>query len=213
LTLDVIPRLEAHHLFYPIAISNQPAYTWAWPNLLDRTVYTLFDQGSLVLSLPFTLTLAGRSYTDFRVYDDGFVVLGGSATPAALPTHCLANQVWPSLTLYGWWSDLRPVPGFSRLSTFTSTLGSFVIEYENFQAAGSGDSADSLSLQIVLTENGQVDFNYRTVPRLAPPAVTVGVAAADGRFYNQVACRAANLQVGNLPTSRQTLTFLPEELY
>ncbi len=211
--LEVVPPVTGNRLYLPIALGQQSTFAWAQPDAAGRTSYTVFDQGMLALPLPFTMTVAGRSYTDTRVYDDGFMVLSGSAAPQTLPTHCIANQVWPSLTIYGWWSDLQPTPSFSRLSTFTSEPGSFVVEYENFQPAGAVDPTDRVTFQIVLQASGQIKFNYRAVPQHPPTNVTVGVAAADGRFYNQVTCRNANTQLGNLPQPRQTLTFLPEDLY
>lgn len=210
-TLEVFPPVMGSETYLPMLVGKQPAYTWLQPDAAGRTAYTLFDQGSLALELPFTLLLAGRSYTTTRVYDDGFIVLNGTASPPSLPTHCLANQVWPSLTVYGWWSDLRPVPSVSRLSTFTPAPGQFVIEYESFASAGSPNSA--VTFQIVLHATGQIDFNYRSLPAQPPTHVTVGVAASDGRFYNQVACRQGSIRLGVLPSPHQTLTFQPEDLY
>jgi subtilisin family serine protease len=211
LTLEVMTQTAGGRVFFPLVIGNPPTLSWAQPDAAGRTAYTIFDHSSLTMQLPFPITLAGRVYTNTRIYDDGFLVLAESASPVALPTHCLANQVWPSLTVYGWWSDLLPQPMVSRLSTFTPDPGRFVIEYENFVPAALPDH--TVTFQIVLYMTGQIDFNYWSLPEAVPGDVTVGVAATEGRFYNQVACRQGSSRLGVLPQAHQTLSFKPEDLY
>jgi hypothetical protein len=188
------------------------SYKWAQPDSTGRTNYSFTPDGSIVVELPFTMTASGRSYSDLRIFTDGFVVASASAFPANTPTHCLANQTWPSFSVYGWWSDLGLSPD-STLSTFQPTTDSFVIEYGDLISMGSPDPDDRVSFQIVLYRNGAVELNYGQVPEHKPSTLTVGVSALDGRFYNQITCHAGTSLIGEVPAAQQSFSFQPGDFY
>ncbi len=151
-------------MFMPWAGTGQEAFRWAEPDFIGRINYAISGTTSIVVDLPFTMTVGERSYNDLRIFIDGFVVATASAFPPTLPNHCLDNQTWPSFSVYGWWSDLS-VGESSTLSTFQPDADRFVVEYKNFISAGSSDPDDSVSLQIVLSRNGQVELNYAACTR------------------------------------------------
>jgi hypothetical protein len=155
----------------------------------------------------------GHSYTDLRIFADGFVAAPSFSVPANLPNHCLANQTWPSFTVYGWWSNLSVGTG-GTLSTFQPDANRFVVEYNDFMSMGSSDPGDQVSFQIVLHKNGQSQLNYAQVPEHTPSHLTVGASIVDGRFYNQITCLLKETtRIGEAPQARQSFLLRLEDLY
>jgi subtilisin family serine protease len=210
--LDVANQVRDHVHLLPWVGGRSASYTWAEPAHTGRTSYLFTADGSIVVELPFTMTVNGRSYTDLRIFADGFAVASASAFPANAPTHCLANQTWPAFAVYGWWSELS-LSQESALSTFQPNANSFVIEYVDMVSMGSSNPNDRVSFQIVLYRNGTVELNYEQVPEQKPSMLTVGVSALDGRFYNQVTCHAGTLVIGEAPAAHQSFLFQPGDLY
>jgi hypothetical protein len=201
------------HMFMPWAGLQSGAFAWATPAYTGRTYYAISSNDSIVVDLPFNLTMNGRTYPDLRIFADGFVVASATAFPPNLPTHCLANQNWPPFSVYGWWSDLNVGTG-STIATFQPDPDSFVIEYTDLLSAGSSDLDDRVSFQIVLHKGGQIELNYGRVPEHTPANLTVGASATDGRFYNQIACfNGGSMRLGEAPQTHQSIVFQPEDLY
>lgn len=200
-------------LYLPTAQAWPDGYRWAQPGFTARTNYTIGSDGTILADLPFTMTVGERTYTDIRIFADGFVVASASAFPNNLPNECLDNQTWPSYSVYGWWSDLR-VGGNSSLSTFQPDANRFVIEYNNFLSADSSDPDDQVSFQIVLRKNGEVELNYGRTPEHRPQSLTVGASAGDGRFYNQVTCYVqGEVRIGETPHAYQSFVFTTGDFY
>lgn len=212
--LEVYPNMVGEtRTFVPWVGAGQGGYRWAEPTFTARTNRAIDGAGSIVVDLPFTMTVNERPYEDLRIFADGFVVASASAFPDALPNVCLDNQVFPSFSAYGWWSDLSLAVD-SQLSTFQPDADRFVIEYSKFVSLGSSDPDDRVTMQIVLSRNGGVELNYRQVPEHAPDGLTVGASVDDGRFYNQVTCLMAGiLRLGEVPQANQSFILNQEVLY
>jgi subtilisin family serine protease len=206
------PVVGDERLFLPWASGEPVSYEWTEATYSKRTSYAVSNNGSIVVELPFTMTVKGTSYTDLRIFTDGFVVASASALPPNSPTHCLANQTWPSFSAYGWWSDLS-VGEDSSIATFQPTADLFVIEYTDLISAGSIDPDDLVSFQIVLNSNGEVTLNYAKVPEHTPSSVVIGVSALDGRFYNQITCHVGSTVLGEVPQANQSILFGTGDLY
>jgi hypothetical protein len=188
-------------------------FVWAEPDYTERTNYTISGEGSIVVDLPFTMTVNQRRYTDLRIFADGFVVASASAIPLSLPNRCLANQIWPTFSVYGWWSDLG-VGVDSTLSTFQPDANHFVIEYHHFVPIGSSNPDDRVSFQIVLSRSGQIELRYEQVPNDVPESITIGASVEDGRFYNQITCfQAGTTHIGEVPQPHQSFIFNTQDLY
>lgn len=223
--LNVYPPMVGSSRHYMAWVgAPKTAYIWAVPDGMGRTHYTIGSDSSIVVDLPFTMTVRGKSYTDLRIFADGFVVAPAVAFPANLPNQCLANQTGPEypftlppppplFAAYGWWSDLTLVVD-SGLSTFQPDADHFVIEYDRFASAGSSDPNDRVRFQIVLDKKGRIAFNYDQTPEHFPAGVTVGASVEDGRYFNQVTCHlAGSMQVGQIPQDRQSFLFNIGDLY
>lgn len=212
--LNVYPTMVgASRLYVAWLAAPETAFTWAEPNGMGRTNYAIGNGSSIVVDLPFTMTVRGKSHTDLRIFADGFVVAPASAFPTNLPNQCLANQTWPAFAAYGWWSDLTLAVD-SSLSTFQPDADHFVIEYDRFASAGSSDPADRVHFQIVLDREGRIAFNYDQIPEHLPTSLTVGASVADGRYFNQVTChQTGSMQIGEIPQDHQSFNFQVGDLY
>jgi hypothetical protein len=212
-SLDVITVTGTAHEFMAWVSTGESAFDWAEPNFTPRTTRTLNTHGSIVVDLPFTMTVGESEFSDLRIYADGFVVASASSIPPNLPNRCFANETYPPYLVAGWWSDLS-VQSDSAVSTFQPDADHFVIEYDKFAGTGSADANDRVTFQIVLDSSGQVELNYAQVPKDSPANLTVGAAIEDGRFYNQITCQIpGTIQVGAAPTSQQSFLLHSEELY
>jgi subtilisin family serine protease len=217
--LEVFPALVGASRHY-IAWLGSPArgYSWAQANYAERTNYAIAADSSIVVDLPFTVTVnAGtvneHAFADLRIFADGFVVGPASSAPASSPNHCLANQIGPPLAIYGWWSDLG-VAADSVLSTFQPDADHVVVEYLSFASLSSSNPNERVSFQIVLDRYGQIGLNYAQTPEHAPANLTVGASVEDGLFYNQITCHVAgSIQVGEAPQDSQSFFFSAEDLY
>jgi hypothetical protein len=178
----------------------------------DRTTHGMTDSSSLGISLPFTFTLRNKAYASARISSEGFVSFPDAGVSESLPNRCMPNLLQPAQAIYGWWANLNPGASGARVSTFQPAADRFVVEFENVPAAGATPSY-RVSFQIVLYRNGNIYLNYLDVPvqQKAMPAVTIGIEARDGLFYNQVACNTGATQVGYLPSPYQTLLFNAQE--
>lgn len=188
----------------------ETGYYWEQPtNPDERVVHRLLDNSNILLSLPFTFTMRSRDYVDARLYSDGFLRFPDATTGDPLPSRCLPNLSEPAQGIYGWWADLNPSASGAQISSFQPAADRFVVEFENVPSAGGITPAYTVSFQIVLYENSDIRLNYQEVPALRAdePNVTVGVEARDGLFFNQVACKDDNLEIGYLPQAQQSLLF------
>ncbi|HRW04543.1 MAG TPA: S8 family serine peptidase [Caldilineaceae bacterium] len=216
LSLLVWPLQELHRRYFPMILSStaavipEVAYRWETPlRTEDRVSYLLFDNNHIGISLPFTVTLRDQEFHDARIYADGFLRFPDTEAGDSLPNHCLPNLTQPAQAIYAWWANLDPTIAGGRISSFQPTDDRFVVEFDNVSSATGVTPAYRVSFQIVLYRDGDIRLNYRTTPALMAdlPNVTVGVEARDGLFYNQVACKDSDQEIGFLPQPRQSLLF------
>lgn len=219
LTVDA----AGHAYYFPMINGGSgtviPPTTYHWETPLketERTVIGMRDESDVSVSLPFTFTLRNRGYRDLRVYSDGFVVFPSTDTATTLPNQCMPNLNNPQQAIYAWWTDLDPGAEQARVSTFQPTLDRFVVEFSNVPTAATITPTYRVSYQIVLYNNGNIELNYQQAPNLhgAMLPITIGVEAHSGLFYNQVACKDDQHELGLLPESQQSLLFqAPEDIY
>lgn len=193
--------------------SSTSNYHWEIPaKSTDRTTYNVVDNSEVTVSLPFTFTMRSKPYTSVQIFDDGYVLLG-SGLGATSSNACLPNLSNPQQAIYGWWADLNPGLSGGKVSTFRPATDRFVIEFDNVAATVDLTPVYRVSFQIVLYTNGNIRLNYQQVPdrQTAPPHVTVGIETTDGRFYNQVACKDDETELGILPGPNQSLLLDPQE--
>ncbi len=220
LSVLVSPPQNLQRYYMPIVLQGtlqavpDTAYRWEIPaDEEDRTVHGMTDDSNIGVALPFTYTLKEQSYTQARIYSDGFLRFSNtSAVADNLPNACLPNLQEPGQAIYGWWADLNPGGTGARVSSFQPASDRFVVEFDNVPAAASVAPAYRVSFQMVIYTNGNIRLNYERAPGITAtaPRVTIGVEAHDGLFFNQVACTDNNSEIGYLPRSRQSLFFAAE---
>ena len=199
------------------------SFQWELPATEDdRTSYTMFDNQNVGINLPvtFTFPFGSNTYSDLRIYSDGFV-----AFPALQDTilnitqnYCVPNTRSPGQAIYGWWTDLNPNATGSQVSTFMAGSDRFVIEFKDVPSVNA--PTYKVSFQIVLYKNGNIGLNYLTLPVYigAPGAATVGVEARDGRFGYLIGCNAPNGPpgkhiLGALPEPKQSFLIKAEDVF
>lgn len=216
LSVLVWPGQNLRKVYFPTVIKNISASTTESPNRwefpatsADRKTHLLLDNSNIQLSLPFTFTLRNQSYLDARLYADGFLRFSDSTAGDTSTNHCLPDSGQPDQAIYGWWADLDPSAPGAKISSFQSAADTFVVEFSNVPSAASVTPTYVVSFQMVLYANGDIRLNYDVTPELSAtlPNVTVGVEARNSLFFNQVACKDGDLEVGYLPQSRQSILF------
>jgi len=202
--------------YFPLIFNNQltgivsSAYQWERPvEQDDRVVHFLLDSSNILLTLPFTFTMRSQTYMDARLYSDGFLRFPDATTGNPLPSRCLPDLSAPAQAIYGWWANLDPSASGARVSSFQPAADRFVVEFDDVPSASGITPAYQVSFQIVLYKSGDIRLNYQDAPglRVDAPTVTVGVEARDGLFFNQVACKTSDVEIGYLPQSQQSLLF------
>lgn len=193
------------------------AFSWEAPGASRQTQLYLTDNSSAGIMLPFTVTAGGVNYADARVYSDGVVALPASARIERANNECLPIVTSSGPTVFGWWADLNPGASDARVSTFQPRPDRFVVEYLNVPSAAApgGQPLYRVSFQIVLYDDGRIGVNYRRVPgeTSAPPAMTAGIQTQDGRFFNQLACVTASVEIGQVPRAYQSMLFGEGDLF
>ena len=197
----------------PGTITASPS--WEVVDEDEREIHNLTDNSNLFLSLPITYTLFNKEHVQARLYSDGYIVFPVEDTQTNLPNHCLPGEDWSDQIIYGWWTDLDPGAVGSSVFSFSPASDRFVVEFNNVLAHDADAQSYRVTFQIVLYANGNVGLNYRNVPTFSgrPPEVTIGVNAADGRFYNQITCTTLTRQFGTLPRSGQSFLIEVDDLY
>ncbi len=195
--------------YLPWIAHNAAPFTWEEPDGGGRQVHFLIDESSTGLSLPFAFPLKGESYTSLRIYSNGYVVLPAAAGDGYGANRCL-DASWPHQAIYAWWTDLDPSLG-GQISTFRSTSGAFVVEFQGVPTASGAAPGYTVTFQVVLHPDGTIGLNYRDVPG-DPSRVTVGVEARDSLFSTRLACFTGSTRLGSPPQAGQSLEIQAADL-
>ena len=117
------------------------------------------DDAFTSVSLPFSFSLYGKSYSSANVCTNGYIsFLAGNCifTNSGIPSTALPNGA-----IYPYWDDLI-IDGSSSMWTKTLTgPNRFVIEWRN--ARYFDDSTRRVDFEVVLYENGQILTQYRNI--------------------------------------------------
>jgi hypothetical protein len=177
------------------------SFSWIDTTAGTPNVYTLGDDSSTSVTLPFSFPLFGTSFTSAQIASNGFLRLGSGAATAYsnLPIPSAGD---PENVIAPWWDDLNPAAGGS---VWSMTLGSspnrqFVVTWSNVSLYGVTGS--QISTQIVLDEaTGTVTLQYLdTVTGAAASnggaSATIGIENSDGTVGTQIGYNQAVLADG-----------------
>ncbi len=166
-------------------------YGYLWRNSLDaagpdfnwvdiRTVGTPVNFSSSASTAgPFPLGL------DFPFYDsvhaqcylssDGFLAFEALASSYGA-NNAIPNAALPNAVVAPFWDDLAFTPGVGQAYTwFDSANRRFVASWVNFTKAG-----EPISFQLILHENGDILFQYLTMPVLQLNSASAGIEDTGG---------------------------------
>lgn len=210
----------------PASIAASVPFSWETP--ISPTIYALTNTESVDVTLPFAFPLSGpagtgaTTYTQARIYADGFVTFPDGATrtiPNPAQNRCLPWSSGGMQGIFGWWTNLNGGAAGAEVLLFRPGADRYVIQYSNMASVGLTPSY-RVTFQIVLYQNGDVRLNYQQAPASWSPGlgqwlpeVTVGVQARNGLYRNQVACITSSTRLGVLPQSGQSLLIKSGEVY
>ncbi len=193
-------------------------YHWEVPATVtpERNVYQLSQSSSVGITLPFTITIGSKLYTDARIEGAGSVLIPAASRPIVSLNSCLPSTGSNGLAAYVFHPKLQPNVAGAQVSAFQAGEDRFVIEYSNVRYGYTGDRR--VSFQIVLYKNGSVGLNFARLTDIdeVDSAETTRVQSIDGRFYNQIACYPmffGDSLRGALPTSFSSILLSQGDLY
>ena len=147
-----------------------------------NTAFPGADEGYIDVTLPFAFSFYGEEQTDIRVYSNGFATfsdfVGDSFTNQPIPTADEPNGIIAPL-----WTDFDLSTGGSAYYGLTPD-GRFAIQYEE---APRFLEAEGNTFQIILGENGTIEFQYEALNSPTTDVGTVGIESPAGDDGLQIA--------------------------
>jgi subtilisin family serine protease len=138
------------------------------------------DEESQQITLPFAFPFYGQKYGKAWLHTNGFITFDDHYD---WEYHGEIPGYWePNGALYGLWDDMV-VPEAAQRGIYTSTLGAapnrrFIIEFRNVELYS---TADLVNFAMVLYENGDVEYRYRSLEgRANGQEATVGIEDWNG---------------------------------
>jgi subtilisin-like proprotein convertase family protein len=161
----------------------------------------LTDDSNANALIGFNFTYFGNSYSDVFVSSNGFLSFGAGSS--ALGNGAIPSAGVPNNALYAMWDDLNPG---AAGGVFYQTLGTsgvdlrFIVQWNAVPQFG---GTDSNTFQVVLFENGDVEYRYAAISVFTDADATVGAENADGTAATSVAASS----IGSNTAKR--LAFMP----
>ncbi len=142
--------------------SNEAGITYNWIDISSSgTVISEGDDESEELTLPFTFSFYGEDYTAVNVCSNGF--LSFTSTSTAYTNAEIPNSALPNAVIAPFWDDLKPYGTtwgnvyYQHFSTYS------VIQWENVSHYSSSAPVNSESFQVILYNNGDIKYQYKTI--------------------------------------------------
>jgi len=137
------------------------------------------------VTLPFTLTIEGASFTTLTLSANGWIEFGTNTSGNSDPTNaCLPTNKHTNPFLAAYWSNLNPFGTNIRYGTVGSSPHRvFIADYQvDIDPATEAGSADDLSFQIQIHEGSNlINVRYRGTGNLANgQTATIGFQGAGG---------------------------------
>jgi subtilisin family serine protease len=179
-----------HRAFIPQEAGGYTGANWVDPPAGGQPL-TLADNSLVQVSLPFPVSFYGQTYySSIFVSDNGMALFAAdSAAGAFSPTNCVPGAARPNNAFYVLWHDWIPEMG-GQVYKHQPDADTFVITWHEVRRTG---SSTPHSFQLVLTRDGGVRYQYRTVA--APLEGTIGIENFDGTLAQQVLCNGVGRQV------------------
>ncbi|MBK6265961.1 choice-of-anchor D domain-containing protein [Marivirga sp. S37H4] len=196
-------------VLYSVGTDNEFGYSWIDSDEPDGPVYafnditasgteitnTLSGDGSAEIEMPFSFEFYGESYTNAIINANGFVAFqeptaSNTWTNSQIPVDNAVNNM-----IAGFWNDLEP-QNFNGSVHYADLGDQFVVQWTN-ASLYSGTADETVTFQIVLNQNGNIDVYYEDVESASfLNSATVGIENADGTDGAQVAFNTEYVEDG-----------------
>jgi len=179
----------------PPYVCSAATYSWLDPTI-GGTLRSLSDDGSVSVTLPFTVTWFGVNQTTVSVASNGFLRFGAGAASSYSNT-AIPDASDPNNIAAAWWDDLNPAAGGS---VYTSVQGSspsrlFIASWVNINPYGT--TGNPITFQIVIDEaTDAVTFQYQDASAAAGSggsSATIGVENSDASNGTQISLNSASI--------------------
>gem|GEM_PF-833300 len=173
--------------------SGGPVYSWVEISGLGTALTAGDDQNYGPFNLGFSMPWYGNSYSTVRICSNGF--LSFTATETAYSNTGIPNSGVPNNLIAPYWDDLDPTRGGTIYWWDDPAADRFIVEF-NAVRHYSGTATETF--QVILTGDGAVVFQYRTINTTASTSCTVGIENATGTDGLQCVMNATGFLVNNL---------------
>jgi hypothetical protein len=178
-----------YRAFIPQATRDYMGAGWYEP-LPGGQPLDLQDNSVIWVSLPFLSNFYGQVYSSIWVSDNGVALFTLPAAAGTFnPANCMPDAPRPNDAFYVLWHDWKPGLG-GQVYVHQPDNDTFVVTWHQVMRPG---SSLPHSFQLVLTRDGGVLFQYKTVD--LPLEGTIGIENFDGTLAQQVLCNGAGRQV------------------
>ncbi|MBU1638544.1 carboxypeptidase regulatory-like domain-containing protein, partial [bacterium] len=189
--LDEVPNVSLDsEPFVGYVVSPWEEVDYEWIDISTSGINTGITGDDAVggpFDLGFSIEYFGQTYSSIYACTNGWASFAFQDWGEYLNT-ALPNPAVPNTALYPFWDDLW-VSGTASIKYFADTQnGRFILTWDQVPHLS---SSSPNTFQIVISENGGIQFNYQTLTVAESPDHTVGVENADGTSAIQL-CYNAN---------------------
>jgi len=155
------------------------------------------DDSAVTLTLPFSFTYYGTTYTSVNVSTNGNIHFGPRST--AYSNTCLPTTSGPLAMIAPFWDDLYVDASahVDQATTGTAPNRIFTIEWYNVRPYSNDGSRMTFEVQLYETTNNiQVIYNSLTGASAQGQSATAGIQNGSGTIATQYSCNEAALSTG-----------------
>lgn len=164
-----------------------PQYNWTDIKNVGTQITTWTgsgDDGYAQVTLPFSFSYYGNSYTDAYVGTNGFVSFGAGYT--SFSNTAIPSTAVPNNTIYGFWDDLNfNEPGGTAWYYNDVANQRFIVQWDSVSHYSPGTTPGRYTFQVILYANGNILCQYRRMEGTLNSA-TIGIENLAGTIGLQV---------------------------
>src|SRR5262249_4661380 len=139
------------------------------------------EEATAGVTLPFSITMEGTSYSTLTISTNGYVQFGTTTGANVFTNTALPSSSFTGPTLFYYWDDLQTEGGNIRYGTIgTSPNRTFIVDFQQNLFASSGDKVNG---QLQVHEgSGLMNVKYRSTlsANANGQSATIGFQGAGG---------------------------------
>jgi len=141
--------------------SGGPPVSWIDISGQGTAVSLGDDEFTGPISIGFSFPFYDNNYSSLYICSNGMLGFGGGSSEWVNSN--IPNGTDPDNFIVPFWDDLAPDDGGTIRYYYDSTNGRFIVSYLGVPIYWWGIGTGSLTFQVVLYPNGNIDFNYGTM--------------------------------------------------